>query len=100
MNIVNTHKDGTTIQVRDCKTFNLQTKNVLKSRLTDKITKLYIDFSHCKLIDSEGIIFLYEWQHSGNELELKNPPEIMFEILNILELDDTWDLNYFITEDN
>ncbi|WP_138431010.1 hypothetical protein [Fodinibius saliphilus] len=98
MNIVDTQKVGKIIQVRDCKSFNLQTKNIIESRISDEITKLFVDLTDCNIIDSEGIIFLYQWQHSGHELELKNPPDIMFEIIHILELHDTWDLNYTNTK--
>jgi ABC-type transporter Mla MlaB component len=98
MNIVNTHREGTTLEVQVCDGFNLRIKNIIDSRISDNIDKLQIDLTRCDFVDSEAVIFLYKWQHSGKQLELINPPEIFFEILDILELSESWDLNYSTTE--
>lgn len=94
MNIVEAHKVDTTLEVKVFGSFNLAAKNMLESRVTSEITDLKIDLSKCKFIDSEGVIFMYRWQHSGKGLELKNPPEILFEIIDLLELNEDWNLNY------
>lgn len=94
MNIIETHKTGTALEVKVLGTFNLASKNMLESRLSNDVTALKIDFTECRFIDSEGVIFMYLWQQSGNKLELINPPDILFEIIGILELEEHWNLNY------
>lgn len=89
--MIETQKSNGTLEVMIPGSFNLVIRNLIESRLTDEITSLIIDLSNCKLIDSEGIIFMYRWQQSGKKLELKNPPDILFEMLDILELSDHWD---------
>jgi len=94
MNTVNTHREGEMLQVQIHGSFNLHVRNVIENRITKGIKKLEIDLSACDLIDSEGVIFMYQWQRDGQELELKNPPHILFEILDILELREQWDQYY------
>ncbi len=94
MNIIETHKSDTKLETKIFGSFNLAAKNRIESRLSDGIRDLKIDLSECKFIDSEGVIFMYKWQKSGKSLELKNPPNVLFEIIDILELTEHWDLNY------
>lgn len=94
MNIIETHKSETKLEAKVIGSFNLAAKNRLESRLSSKITDLKLDLSECKFIDTEGVIFMYNWQQSGKELKLKHPPDILFEILDLLELTGNWDLNY------
>ena len=82
------------LQVQIHGSFNLHVRNVIENHITKGIKKLEIDLSACDLIDSEGVIFMYQWQRDGQELELKNPPHILFEILDILELREQWDQYY------
>jgi len=98
MSIIESRKSKDTLKVKVLNNFNLLTRNKIESRLTREIGKLEIDLSHCKLLDSEAIIFMYQWDKSGNELNLINPPEILFEIIEILELRDIWQLNYTETK--
>lgn len=96
-NIIDIHKKGPTLEVQLCCAFNLWIRNILESRLHSGITKLRLDMSRSNRIDSEGVIFLHRWQRSGKELELINPPPVLFEILDILELTDMWDLEAIVT---
>mgnify|MGYP000306500074 CR=1 FL=1 len=98
MNIVKTHKEGNKLEVKLNNAFNLTARNKLENRLPKEITHLQIDLSDCRLVDSEGVIFMFEWQNTGNTLELINPPDILFEIIEILELREHW--NATITETN
>jgi|SRR6056297_2720963 len=98
MSIIESRKSKDTLKVKVLNNFNLLTRNKIESRLTREIGKLEIDLSHCKLLDSEAIIFMYQWDKSGNKLNLINPPEILFEIIEILELRDIWQLNYTETK--
>lgn len=97
MSIIESHKTKDTLKVKVLNNFNLLTRNKIESRLTKEIEKLEIDLSNCRLLDSEAVIFMYQWDKSGKELNLINPPEILFEILEILELREIWQLNYTTT---
>jgi ABC-type transporter Mla MlaB component len=92
--MIDTHRSGNLLEVEVHGSFNLTAKNMLEGRLRAEVTDLNIDLTECKFIDSEGIIFMYRWQNSGKGLELINPPEILFEIVELLELREHWDLNY------
>lgn len=94
MNIIETHKSETEIEAKVKGSFNLAAKNRLESRLSSEITGLKLDLCECRFIDTEGVIFMYNWQHSGNKLQLTHPPDILFEIIDLLELTEHWDLNY------
>lgn len=100
MSIIQTHKSENTLQVKVLNNFNLQTKNKIESRLTREIDKLEIDLSGSKLLDSEAVIFMYKWDKSDKELKLINPPEILFEILEILELENVWKPDIVSTNKN
>lgn len=92
-NIIETHKTGDLLEAKLYSPFNIQLKNVLESRFSSETEQLHIDLSECKWIDSEGVIFLYKWQYSGKKLKIINPPPVFFEILDILELREDWELN-------
>ena len=94
MSIIEARKSNGTLKVKVLNNFNLLTRNKIESRLTKEIKVLEIDFSTCKLLDSEAVIFMYRWEKSGKELKLINPPDIFFEILEILELKEIWQPNY------
>lgn len=100
MSIIQTHKSENTLQVKVLNNFNLQTKNKIASRLTKEINKLEIDLSNCRIIDSEAVIFMYKWESDGKKLSLLNPPEILFEIIEILELQKEWEPDTIITNKN
>lgn len=93
MSIPNIHRDGSTLHIKIQGNFNLWTKNIIANRINDDIDNLHIDFSVCTLIDSEAIIFLYTCEQKGNALQLINPPDVFFEILEILELNESWQPN-------
>lgn len=98
MSIIESRKSNGTLKVKVVNNFNLLTRNKIESRLTKEIEKLEIDLGNCKLLDSEAVIFMYKWDKSGKELNLIDPPEILFEILEILELQEIWQLNYTNTK--
>lgn len=95
-NIIKTDKKRTILEVTLYRDFNLWMKNILKSRLTPDIEELRINMSHSNRIDSEGVIFLHRWLDSGNKLKLMHPPAMLFDILDTLELTETWDLDAII----
>jgi ABC-type transporter Mla MlaB component len=93
MNTINTQKTDSTLDVTVNGAFNLHARNQVKQHITADIEKLSVDFDHCHLIDTKGVVFLFQWQQSGNSLELTNPPDMLFEIIELLALQDHWELN-------
>ncbi len=93
MSIPNIHKDGSTLNIKMQGGFNLWIKNMILNHINKNTNFLKIDLTECKIIDSEGIIFLHQWQQEGKKLQLINPPEVFFELLEILELDNSWQPN-------
>lgn len=79
------------VQVTMYRDFNLHVKQQLESLLNPSDQSLKVDMSACKLIDSEGVIFLHRWMAAGKKLELVNPPAILKQILHILEIDHALD---------
>lgn len=93
MNIIDVHKKEDTLKVRVKGPFNLAVNKLISSRITPSIEDLTLNLKRCKIIDSEAIIFMYKWQQSGKSLKILNPPDIMFEVIQILELDKHWKLD-------
>lgn len=98
MNTIATRKEGKKLKITVHGDFNLRTKKMILSRLNPAINKLIINLIDCERIDSEGVIFLHRWLQKGNKLQLIEPPAIFFEILEILDLDSSWDLEKIIAE--
>jgi ABC-type transporter Mla MlaB component len=72
---------------------------MIESRITTEVDTLHIDLKSCSYIDSEGVIFLHQWLGNGNSLQLVKPPDILFEILDILEIKSAWNLEHIITNE-
>ncbi|WP_440999941.1 STAS domain-containing protein [Fodinibius sp. SL11] len=93
MSIPSIHKNGSVLTVTIQSGFNLWVKNMIANHINDDIRTLRIDLTGCNYIDTEGVIYLYKWQKDGKSIELIDPPDIFFEILEILELDNRWHPN-------
>lgn len=98
MNTIDTQKEGKKLKVTIHGDFNLRTKKLILSRLNPAIDKLVINLIDCERIDSEGVIFLHRWLQKGNTLQLIEPPAIFFEILEILNLGSSWNLEKIIAD--
>lgn len=98
MNTITTRKEGRKLNVTVHGDFNLRTKKMILSRLSPASNTLIINLINCKRIDSEGVIFLHRWLQKGNKLQLNEPPAIFYEILEILNLDSSWDLENIIAD--
>lgn len=96
MNTITTRKEAKHLNITVRGDFNLRTKKMILSRLTPAIHTLKISLAYCERMDSEGVIFLHRWLQKGNKLRMVKPPVIFFEILEILGLDDSWNLDEII----
>lgn len=99
MSIPNIHKDGNTLNVSIDGGFNMWVKNMITNHISNNTQQLIIDLDSCSFIDSEGVIFMYKCQQNNISLQLINPPKTFFEILEILELEDSWQPNIVNTKD-
>lgn len=98
MNTITTRKEGRKLNVTVHGDFNLRTKKMILSRLKPASNTLIINLINCERIDSEGVIFLHRWLQKGNKLQLIEPPAIFYEILELLNLDSSWDLENIIAD--
>lgn len=98
MNTIATQKEGKRLKVTVHGDFNLRTKKMIESRLNPAVNMLIINLIECDRIDSEGVIFLHRWLKKENKLQLIEPPAIFFEILDILDLEHSWDLDNIIAD--
>ena len=98
MNTINARQTENVLEVTVNGGFNVHARTQLQEKITEEIHSLIIDFTNCNLIDSKGVVFLYRWQQNGKKLECINPPNILFEITDILELGEHW--NITIRESN
>jgi len=98
MNTITIRKESKKLDITVHGDFNLRTKKMIISRINPAVDTLIINLIDCERIDSEGVIFLHRWLKKGNELRLIEPPAILFEILEILNLDSYWDLKKIISK--
>lgn len=94
MSFIQINKTAETLAITLQTTFNLYDVHFVEEKLTPEINTLQIDLGSCKIVDSEAVIFMYRWQASGNVLKLIKPPDVLFEILDILELRENWNPVY------
>ena len=57
---------------------------------------LQLDLRHARLVDSEGLILLFDCFRAGKTVRLYNPPDIMFEVANLLGIDEIMPLDTMI----
>lgn len=88
MSFIKIKQAGDTLEVVIYGPFNYYTIQLIEAQLTEDVDSLSLILEECTLLDSEAVIFLYNWQKSGKSLSMKDPPDILFEILDILELSD------------
>ncbi len=68
--------------------FNTYSVLIVKSSIDSKTTEIEVDLSNVKIVDTEGIKFLYNLAKEGRKVIVKNPPELMFRVLKILDIED------------
>jgi anti-anti-sigma regulatory factor len=90
-------RDDDTLNVRPRRDFNLMAVRHLKYHLEDA-TQVRIDLSRARLVDTEAVMALFRLQQEGIQFRLVNPPDIFFEVLEVLELDDVFDLDRLVEE--
>jgi anti-anti-sigma regulatory factor len=79
------HRNEDVLTVRLHRDFNLLTARHLQ-RIADDAREVRIDCRDARLIDSEGVMAMYDLQRSGTTVTLIDPPDIFREVLSILDL--------------
>lgn len=77
--------------------FNLSAIRELEQHLGEDIDELVINLEYSFFLDSEAIIFMHRWLEQGKKLRLLNPPEIFYEILDVLDLTNSWKVDQILT---
>lgn len=90
-------RDDDTLTVCPRRDFNLMAVRHLKYHLGDT-TQVRIDLSRARLVDTEAVMALFRLQQEGVQFRLVNPPDIFYEVLAVLDLDDVFDLDRLVEE--
>ena len=74
--------------------------NLLAARKIEKLAKdaqtVKIDLKNSRFVDSEAIKILYKWVKEGKRVKLRNPPELFFEVVAVLGLDQLLQLDELV----
>ena len=75
--------------------FNLLTARKIEKLANDAQT-VSIDLKNSRFVNSEAIKVLYKWVKEGKRVKLKNPPELFFEVIAVLGLDQLLQLDELV----
>ena len=56
--------------------------------LAEGCAQVELDLQHARLVDTEGLILLYDLSQSGIAVRIHHPPDLLFELADLLELTD------------
>jgi anti-anti-sigma regulatory factor len=90
--------NGSRLEVVIERNFNLSAIRELEEHLSEDIDELVINLKYSFFLDSEAVIFMHRWLEKGKKLRLLNPPEIFYEILDVLDLTTSWKLDQIIDQ--
>jgi len=79
--------------------FNLLAVRNMKSLINDT-KNVFIDLTASKLVDSEAIIFIHRLLKKGVSVHVKNPPKIFYEVVQILGLENEWNLSEMVDRES
>jgi anti-anti-sigma regulatory factor len=88
-------RHGDTLTVRPRRDFNLMAVRHLKYHLEDA-TRVRIDLARARLVDTEAVMALFRLQKRGVEVILLEPPDVFFEVLEVLELESVFDVEQLV----
>lgn len=88
-------RHGDTLTVRVRRDFNLMVVRHLKYHLDDA-TRIRIDLRRARLVDTEAVMALVRLMKAGFTIRLLDPPAIFYEVLEVLELEEAFDLENLV----
>jgi len=97
MNTIQTKKSSNKLEVILPGDFNMNAVRMISEQLDDR-AELSVDLVHSRFVNSKAIIFLHMLMKTDPQVKvsLKNPPRVLFELLNALGLQDNWNLDEII----
>lgn len=84
-------RDGDTVTIRLRRDFNLLTARHLH-QIAQGAQHVRVDLSQARLVDTEGLCTLRDLQADDVQITLLDPPEIFYEVIEVLELEDVFDV--------
>lgn len=88
-------RHGDTLTVRVRRDFNLMAVRHLKYHLEDA-TRVRIDLRRARLVDTEAVMALVRLMNTGLTIRLLDPPAIFYEVLEVLELEEAFDVENLV----
>jgi ABC-type transporter Mla MlaB component len=80
-------RNDNTLNVTLKRDFNLYVRQQLDQMVREDDRHLILNLSACKLIDSEGVIFLHRWMAAGKTVQIIDPPPLLRRIVTELKID-------------
>ncbi len=81
-------KIGNTLLIKPYWVFNTYSVFKIKPWIDRSINSIKIDLSNTQIIDTDAIKFMYDLSKGGFEVYIKNPPDLMNKVLNVLDIKD------------
>ncbi|WP_332327353.1 hypothetical protein [Salinibacter sp.] len=88
-------RHGDTLTVRSRRDFNLMAVRHLRYHMEDA-TRVRIDLARARLVDTEAVMALVRLQKRGVDVTLLEPPDILYEVLEVLELESVFDVEQLV----
>lgn len=88
-------RNGNTLTARVRRDFNLMAVRHLEYHL-EEATRVRVDLSRARLVDTEGVMALHRLQEQGIDVVLLEPPDIFREVLEVLELEEQFDIGTLV----
>ncbi len=77
--------------------FNTYTVLTVRPHLDREIQEVEIDLSNVEIVDTDAIKFMFDVSESGISVSVKDPPDILFNILDMLGISDIFREKIYIT---
>ena len=89
---------GSKLTVRLVRDFNILTARRIEE-LAENASDISIDLSNSRFVDSEAVALLCKLVSGGKNLKLRNPPEILHEVVGILGVESVLNLDRIVERD-
>lgn len=77
--------------------FNTYTVLTVRPHLDNEIREIEIDLSNVEIVDTDAIKFMFDVSESGISISVKDPPDILFDVLDTLGISDIFREKIYIT---
>lgn len=84
-------RDGDVLTVHFRRDFNLLTARHLR-QIAQGAREVRVDLSRTRLVDTEGLCALHALQSNDVQITLLDPPEMFYEVVDVLDLEDVFEV--------